>query len=271
MKMRVNLIIAAFILFIISSCKESDRDEDKTFHTSTDVAFSTNLVYDIFKTFYQAANYTQGIVTNNTTDSISVYGCDTIFKDTTSNPKWLKIQFNSGCTSEGITRSGKIYSTFDSYFDITGATATLILDDFNYGAFKVYYGTITIKNEGLIDSIPNYTIQFNEVKIINNFSQRINYSGTHQLKIIQGGNTQTIVDDIYSITGSNSGRVFKGNGFTSQIITALNLNGNCNWICSGVVTVKPENIPTRTLDFGSGCDKSISITVYETKNNVEIP
>lgn len=265
-----HLLLLVVILGIFS-CKKSDRDEDKTTNTSADVAFATNVTYDVFKTIYQAANSTQGIVTASYVDSISVFGCDTITKDTTSNPKWMQIKFNTDCTSSSIIRNGKLYVTFNGHFNTPGTTANLAIYDFSYNGYRVYDGSIAFKYEGLTDSFPTYSVTFTNLKIINSFSQKIVYSGSHKLQIIQGQNTQTITDDLYSISGANSGRVFKGNGFTSQITTNLNLSGNCNWIESGVVTVKPDNNPTRTLDFGSGCDNKISVKVYDINHELELP
>jgi len=265
-----HLILLAVIIGFFS-CKESDRDEDKSTYTSADVAFATNVAYDVFKTVYQAANSTQGIVTLADVDTNSVFGCDTITKDTTANPKWLQIKFNPDCSANGITRNGKLYATFNGYFNTPGITTNLTIYNFSYNGYSVYEGSISFKYEGLTDSFPTYTVTFTEMKIINSFSQKIIYSGSHKLQIIQGQNTQTISDDLYSISGSNSGRVFKGNGFSSQIITNLGLAGNCNWIGTGVVTVKPENNPTRTLDFGSGCDSKITVKVYDINYELELP
>ncbi len=264
-------ILLLVLIISMFSCKESDRDEDKSTYTSADVAFATNVVYDIFKTTYQAAYYSQGIVTSADIDSNSVFGCDTITTDTLSSPKWLQIKFNTDCTTNSIVRNGKLYATFNGHFNTAGTTANMAIYDFTYNGYTVYDGSMSCKYEGLTDSFPTYSITFNELKIINSFSQKIVYSGSHKLQIIQGQTTQSITDDVYSISGSNSGRVFKGNGFSSQIITNLGLAGNCNWIGSGVVTVKPENNPTRTLDFGSGCDSKINVKVYDINHELELP
>lgn len=264
-------LLLLVVIIGMFSCKESDRDEDKSTYTSADVAFATNVAYDIFKTVYKAANSSQGIVTTASIDTNSVFGCDTITKDTTTNPKWLQIKFNTNCTSSNIIRNGKLYVTFNGYFNTAGTTANLAIYDFSYNDYRVYDGSISYKYEGLTDSFPTYTVTFTDLKIINSVSQKIVYSGSHKLQIIQGQNTQTISDDLYSISGSNSGRVFKGNGFSSQIITNLSLAGNCNWIGSGAVTVKPENKPTRALDFGAGCDNKINVKVYDINYELELP
>lgn len=261
--------LVASLLFL--SCEKSDRDEDKSTYTSEDVAFATNLAYDVFKTIHQAAFNSQGIVSVATTDTNTVYGCDTITKNTTGNPKTLQIKFNTDCTSSGIVRNGELNASFNGFYDTPGTTTSISIYNYSYNGKTIYSGSMNYQYIGLIDSFPTYSISFNELKIINSYNQKIFYSGTHQLKLIDGKLTQNINDDVYSISGTNSGIVFKGNSFTSEIITNLTLLGNCNWIGSGVVNVKPHNNPTRVLNFGSGCDKNISVSIYDKTYELEIP
>lgn len=263
-------IILCTVVFLFG-CEKSDRDEDKSTSTSRDVAFATNLVYDVFKTVHQAAYYSTGIVSSATTDTNTVYGCDTITTDVVSNPKILQVKFNTDCTSNGIIRNGKLYATVNGFYDVQGTSTTIAIYDYNYNGKTIYSGSMSYQYIGLVDSFPTYNITFSELKIVNNYNQKIFYSGSHQLKIIQGKDTQTISDDVYAITGSNSGIVFTGNAFTSQITTNLNLAGNCNWIGSGLINVKPNNNPTRTLNFGSGCDSKINVSIYDKTYELDIP
>lgn len=269
MKKYYFILLAASMVFL--GCEKSDRDEDKSTYTSADVAFATNLVYDVFKTVHQAAYSSQGIVSAASTDTNTVFGCDTITTNIISNPKTLQVKFNTDCTSNGIIRNGKLNASFNGFYDTPGTTTTISIYDYTYTGKTIYSGSMSYQYMGLTDSFPTYSITFNELKIVNSYNQKIFYSGTHQLKIIDGKLTQSISDDIYAISGSNSGIVFKGNSFTSQITANLNLAGNCNWIGSGIVEVKPFNNPTRTLDFGSGCDKNINVTIYDKTYALEIP
>jgi hypothetical protein len=269
--MKKGSFIILILTVVLLGCKKSDRDEDKTTNTSEDVAFATNLVYDVFKTIHQAAYSSSGIVTSTTIDTNTVFNCDTITVDTLSNPKKLTIKFNTNCTANGIIRNGSLTASFNGFYNISGTTTSIVFSDFSYNGYTVISGTMSHQYIGLTDSFPTHSISFNELKIQNTLNQKIFYSGNHQLQIIQGKSTPEISDDVYSISGSNTGMAFKGNGFSSQITTNLNLAGNCNWINSGIVTVKADNIPTRTLNFGSGCDNKISVSIYSTNYELVIP
>lgn len=267
----VIVIIPLTIGMLFLSCKKSDRDSDTTTYTSEDVAFATNLFYTVFKTVHQAANYSQGIVSSTSINSTTVFNCDTITVDTLSSPKLLNINFNTNCTSGGIVRNGSLTASINGYYDSPGAVTTISVNNFTYNDVTVFSGTISYQYLGLIESYPAYSITFNELKIVNKYNQKIFFSGNHQLQIIIGDSTPEISDDIYSISGSNTGMAFKGNSFSSQITTKLNLSGNCNWISSGIVTVVPNNKPSRILNFGNGCDNKITVSVYENNYELEIP
>lgn len=269
--MKKGSFIILIVTVVLLGCKKSDRDEDVTTNSSADVAFSTNLVYDVFKIIHQAAYSSPGIVTSSSLDTNTVFNCDTITANYLVNPKTLTIKFNANCTSNGIVRNGSLSASINGFYDNIGTTTTLVFSDFSYNGFTIISGTMTYQYVSLTDSFPTYSINFNEIKIQNNLNQKIFYSGNHQLQIIQGKSTPEISDDIYSISGSNTGMAFKGNGFSSQIVTNLNLTGNCNWINSGIVTVKPVNIPTRTLNFGSSCDNKINVSIYNNNYELVIP
>lgn len=269
--MKKGSFIILILTVVLLGCEKSDRDEDKTTHTSEDVAFSTNLVYDVFKTIHQAAYSSPGIVTSTSIDTNTVFNCDTITTNLLSNPKKLTIKFNANCTANGIIRNGSLTASSNGFYNISGTTTSIVFSDFSYNGYTIISGTMSYQYTGLTDSLPTYSLTFNELKIQNTQSQKIFYSGNHQLQITQGESTPEISDDVYSISGSNSGIAFKGNGFSSQITTNLNLAGNCNWINSGIVTVKAEHIPTRTLNFGSGCDNKINVSIYENNYELVIP
>lgn len=269
--MKKGSFIILIVTVVLFGCKKSDRDEDNSTNTEVDVAFATNLVYDIFKTIHQAANTSQGIVTSTTLDTNTVFNCDTITADTLSNPKTLNIKFNTNCTNNGIIRNGNLYASFNGYYNNAGTTTSIQFSDFSYNGYTVISGSMIYQYIGLIDSFPTFSITFNELKISNNYSQKIFYSGNHQLKITQGKSTPEISDDEYTISGANTGMAFKGNGFSSQITTNLILTGNCNWINTGIVAVVPDNKPTRTLNFGVGCDNKINVTIYENNYDLVIP
>ncbi|MES2763921.1 MAG: hypothetical protein V4677_17020 [Bacteroidota bacterium] len=94
-------------------------------------------------------------------------------------------------------------------------------------------------------------------------SWSIDYSGTKTLTQTGGIGTPNIeADDVFSITGSSSGKNREGRGFTTTITNALVKKSDCKYITSGSLDLTPEGFKTRTVDFGNGsCDDDATYTV----------
>ncbi len=269
--MKKVLLIFASICLIFVGCEKSDRDEDTTTNSSEDYALATGLVYDAFKIIHQASNTSLGIVSATVTDSTSVFGCDTIIFDAATSPKTLEVNFNNNCTSSTVVRNGKIYASYNGLYDTPGTVTTITFNDYFFNAYALLSGTISYQYNGIVNTRPTYTINFTDVKIRNNQNQKLFYSGSYQLAITAGESTPAFGDDEYKITGSTTGSAFKGNPFTAQISDSLMVSGDCNWVSSGKVLVKPQTKNVRTLDFGSSCDNNITVNLYGIDYELSIP
>jgi len=267
---RFNIILIIVLTTIFFSCsKNSDRNEDTTTNSSLDYAFAQSIVYDAFKIVHQAANSSNGIALINLVDTTSLFGCDTLIIDTVSNPMSITIQFNGTCTGNGLDRTGSITATFSSKYDVLGCVTSISFSNYTYKGYTIGTGTIAYTYITLNATSPSYSYTANNVSIA---GDKIMYFSSNQnITIGSGEATASITDDSYTITGSASGSTFAGNEFNAMIDTDLALNGNCEWIGSGVVTVTPENKTPRVLDFGSGCDAAATVTVYSVINEIVIP
>ena len=267
---KLFLITASICLFFVG-CEKSDRDEDTTTNSAEDYALATGLVFDVFKIIHQASSTSQGIISTTIVDSTSIFGCDTIIFDGAVSPKTLEVNFDNNCTSSNVVRNGIIYASYNGYYDTPGTVTTVTFNDYFENDFVILSGTISYQYNGVVNSEPTYSVTFSDVKIRNNQNQKLFYSGTSQLRITDGGSTPLFSDDEYVITGSSSSQAFKGNPYTVQISDSLVVMGDCNWVSSGTVLVKPQTKNVRTLDFGSGCDNNITITLYDINYELSIP
>ncbi|PCJ28047.1 MAG: hypothetical protein COA97_01870 [Flavobacteriales bacterium] len=270
MKRLFIILIVAIATVFISCSKSSDRDEDTTTNSCVDYAMGQSAVYDVFKIVHQAANSSKGIALINLLDTTSLFGCDTLIIDTTSNPMTIIIQFNGTCTGNNIIRTGSITATFSSKYDVLGCTTTINFSNYTYKGYTVGTGTIAYTYTGLAGSSPTYSYVINNVQIASN-NKVMAFSGNQNLIISVGEATTTTTDDTYTISGSASGYTFAGNEFTATIDTDLTLLGNCEWVSTGMVTVTPENKNPRILNFGSGCDDKATVIIYSTEQEIVIP
>ena len=78
-----------------------------------------------------------------------------------------------------------------------------------------------------------------------------------------GESTLIWSDDVYSITGSASGKSAKGNNFSATITSALIVKLTCKNIVKGTFDFDPgTGKPVRTVDYGDGtCDDVATVTI----------
>lgn len=268
--MMKKIVALLLVITAFSACKKSDRDKDKSTNSSQDYATAQSLAQDVFKMVHQAAMSSQGIVTNPLTNATTLFGCDTIIVDTSSNPMWLKIQFNTDCANNGVTRNGEIKAQFTSKYSQIGTTTKISFNNYRYNGYAVD-GYLNYSLSSITNNQPLYVMIADNFKIDEGRKNRAIYFSTNQNFIIQNGiSTADFTDDTYQITGTATGRTFSGNSFSAST-DGLTQLGNCNWVSSGTALVTPDNLPTRTLQFGAGCDNNISVLLYGKSYEVSLP
>lgn len=265
-----KIILLVLIVSVVFSCRKSDRDQDKTTKTSQDYGTAQAMAQDVFKMVHQAAMSSQGIVTNSLTNATTLFGCDTIIVDTATNPMLLKIQFNTDCTNNGVTRNGEIKAQFTSKYDVLGSTAKISFNNYYHNGYY-FEGVLNYSLTSNTNNQPVFVMIANNFKIDEGRKNRAIYFSTNQNFIIESGaTTADFADDTYKITGTATGRTFAGNSFSAST-DGLTQLGNCNWVSSGIALVTPEKLAVRTLDFGSGCDNNATVTLYGATSEIVLP
>jgi hypothetical protein len=87
-----------------------------------------------------------------------------------------------------------------------------------------------------------------------------------------GQASTTISDDSYLISGTAEGRAFKGNAFSVEISESLLITNSCIYIVHGKCNVKPENLHTRRVNYGSGtCDAQANVDINGKEYEASLP
>lgn len=269
MKTKNMLFFSLLLLgFGLSSCNRENADW--TFEQ--DNAVSSELFQDLYKQIDETGQ-SEGSLKNcsNITISDTVRG---------SFPKTVTIDFGTGCSVGGRTRSGVITAIFTGRWRDAGTNITVTLNNYKVNQYSVQ-GTATFTNNGLNNNGNlNYTVSFaNGVIRDTTNNQTLSWSGTKNYEMVAGQNTDFatngvagIEDDIYHITGSASGVNRNGTPFTAQITERLVRDMSCKWITDGTIEMTPQNGSTRTLNFGDGaCDANVSFSYRRWTFNFLLP
>jgi hypothetical protein len=86
------------------------------------------------------------------------------------------------------------------------------------------------------------------------------WNHTHTSTLVEGGNTLTHWDNVWSTTGSSTGTGSNGLAFSSTITEPLIKKATCRWISEGKIEFTRDG-NTSSLDFGDGtCDRFGTLT-----------
>ncbi|MEI6489111.1 MAG: hypothetical protein WCP52_09120 [Bacteroidota bacterium] len=255
----LQLALSVLVSLTFTSCKKSDRDRDTDLSAAKDNALTENVVAGIFKTIGEFTDSTWQL-RSSTCAAVSITPADTF-----TFPKTLTIDFDTiNCLcSDGNLRRGKIIATFYGKFRDSLTIISVAVQNFAFNNNGIQSGTYSITNNGRNTAgLLTFGVNIQNAYVYTNIGS-IGFSGRYVYQWTTGETTTTNpFDDVYSITGSSSGRSISGNTFTSSIVNPLTIALNCAYIEKGMFSITPANLSTRTVDFGAGnCDQSATITI----------
>lgn len=267
------LVIGSVLIF--TSCKKAKLNRQTT--TSKDNSTAESIFADIKRVIEEASDENS----NQKTSGYSFGACATVTVTPSLNdtvwPKNMVIDFgSSNCTGNyGITRRGKILVKLSGKYRDAGSVLTVTLDDYFVNNHRVL-GKKTITNNGRNSSGNlSYTVKVTNGKVIYPDGGFFTWKSTRTNEWIEGESTTLlngwsgICDDTYLITGSASGINKDGRGYTVNITAPLRKELCCRWIVSGKLEIKPDNLKTREVDFGSGaCDGKATVKIGRRTYNI---
>lgn len=258
--MQTNKLIAitALTLLALAACRKEEEDPvDNDYTSAIDNSFGEALFNDALKQTDDAAS-DGGI-------RAMLDGCvDTVIIDLNANPHTMFIDFGTvNCQgNDGRYRRGSIMVTFTGGYSDPGTVITITPQDYYVNDYRVQ-GTKTVTNMG-DDTNGNtyFTVEVAGTITAPNNQWTSTHNASRVRTWVAGEGTGTPYDDVYLITGTGNGTNRNGVPYTLNIDQALRIEIGCPYIVSGQVTITPQNLAPRTVNFGSGsCDDDISVTV----------
>lgn len=262
---------SAFILLIslTSSCKKQDvagtisNEQETTYELSTGQAVADNATEEANSIFMEAAAAKNLLGGNSqiiqTTNSLS--GVTVTVTPSAGFPKTIIINFGSGFTaSNGITHSGKITVLLSDSVRKAGSKAVVTFTNFYVNGFKKE-GTITWTNTSTA-STKGWQRKVENGKITAPGGRYWLHNGIRDAVQIAGTNTpNTLLDDVYLITGNHTVTNSEGKTRNCYITEALQKKTVCENIGTGKLRVEGDN-HNAVIDFGNGdCDKIATVSV----------
>lgn len=184
----------------------------------------------------------------------------TMDPQTTTFPKTFYVNFGDGCTTNSITRKGKLKITFSNYITETGSTMTV--ERINYSVNgNMVEGKIVYKNTTINPDIPQWTRTVTDGKFTDSKGEIYLNSGTHTIKQTKGASTLLLDDNTYEMT-EGTHTVTKGNGatITLTVLESIVKNHSCDYVSKGKLKVD-NTLLNGVIDYGDGdCDNKGTYT-----------
>ena len=188
----------------------------------------------------------------------------TVTIDLGATPHTMTVDFGStNCTAiNGRMRRGVLFATFTGLYGDPGTVITVTPQNYYVNDDQVE-GSMTVTNMGQNAAHqPFFNVTVDGTITASNGSWTATHHSQRVRTWIAGSDTPTWTDDAYAITGSGNGVNRNGLPYTFLITNALHVNWGCPYITQGTLTLTPQGLPTRTIDYGNGgCDGTFTVTV----------
>jgi hypothetical protein len=195
--------------------------------------------------------------------SSALAACATVTQTSTGSgfPKTFTIDFGTGCTNNGITRSGKLIITFSNFLLAAGSEMTIARDNYYVNNYKVE-GTVTYQNLTTDPSVPQWSRTVVNGQITTPDGLLYTHSGTRTIRQTAGAGTPFILGDNTFEVSSGTATVTRPNGssLTATITTPLVKHQACTYITEGVLHLQGTFLDG-DLDYGDdSCDDTAVYT-----------
>ena len=193
----------------------------------------------------------------------------TVTPNDSTYPKTITIDFGDvGCLcADGKYRRGAIIIHLTGPIRRSGSVMTITFRNFYLNRAHIE-GTKIVSNLSENGNI-KFTVQVVGGKVTFPNGRGYQYQSLKYVKQIEGGNTRTCRDDVYSIEGRSKTEFNNGLTITLNTETALIKKVVCPWISNGVLKIK-INDRVLFLDYGApnngDCDNKALLT-WNNGNN----
>jgi len=277
-KLALSFSVAGILTLMFAACIKPTTKPTVTqaSNVATDATISESLNNDLYKVYdNETKNGQYKDSVSGKTDMVYQSLTDTCATVTFNNnggawPKTLTIDFGTtGCTelTSGITRKGKVIVTLSNMMHITGAVATVTVDNYYVNNYKIE-GSKTITNMGRNSAGHiHYEVKDIAGRITKPTGGVITWESTRDDEWVAGESTNFftnglagICDDTYSITGTGGGTASSGDTYRLEIVAPLQKQICCRWVQSGSIKYFLNSYELGTVDYGTGtCDASADI------------
>lgn len=263
-----NLKMYFFALLVVSLTSCNKEDDNKLVDNVDSEMVGANVTADFtseldFNAGIDVANNNSSYSSKTITEISAIPTCATITVNNSTPgvfPKIFTINFGTGCTQNGVTRSGILTITLSDYVLNNGSTMTIERSNYFVNLRKIE-GTVVYTNQTTNVSIPQWTRTVTNGQITLPNGAVFTHFGTRNVKQTAGVTTVILGDNVYEvISGTHTINRPNGTTLTSTVVQPLIKKYACNYISQGQLNLQ-GTVLNGVLDFGNNdCDNLATYT-----------
>ena len=270
--LQLSYISALFlVLLFTASCEKSKLNKETI--TTEDNASAEMFWFDVFMEIDEQVKLNNSVQKTSADTSIS---CSNATVTTTGGgyPKFLHIDYGTeNCTDAyQVLRKGAIDAQLTNPYFQTGSQVLVTLDGFHRNNASAT-NTLTITNMGRNENGNGvWRLQVTDGVMTTVDGYEIQWEGVTEFEWIGGTNdTLHVWNDAYTVTGEYSGVNRDSRFFGVTTKTDMNFMKGCPIYRSGELTITPDNLKERTVDYGDGtCDNRVTVHVKKKDNEISV-
>lgn len=264
-----GIVLACASFILAPSCKKADTppsSQDSTFNLATE-GIAADVYYDDLFTIFLQNGGNIGITRN------SGSGCPVFYvspSDSTTYPKSILIDYGTSCTDpNGRTRSGRLQALLSAPLSDSGAELQILPDSFYVDGVQVE-GKETISNLSTGGKLI-FSSQITQGTLLWPDGRSLQDSSSHMLMQTAGMGTQTLLDDVYQVTGDSYLSLSDHTSLTMHTTSGLEKSMLCQDYLSGILEITYLG-QTASIDFGNGtCDNKATVTIGNQSEVILLP
>lgn len=274
-----TLFLGLCFLLCITSCRNSDRDNDTAVEYTKSFWSNTNKVHHVLRQIHGVA-LVDSVVNGNMVDTITSTVCFDSLTYQHDNkffpvyPNELQIHFSDTvvCANTPL-HTGTIIANFSGPYEQVGTEIQVTFDKYTHEGVEIT-GELSMElylNQ--FDSLA-YNVTFNGLTFtdLNKAAYNKSYlSGTVQWVRWIGNNTPEADDDDFTISGIGNGTSYDGVVYTYVNNLPVLMFHDCNYSASGDYILSTANNSDRICNFGDGsCDNKMLVTIEPEVADIEV-
>ena len=274
--LRLFLAFTGVALLSMTSCTTNDHESSNSAEDQQLLAAATisDFATEVdFQSGMDAAGDDSSLGRGLTGSASAMPTCATVTVSGTGFPKTYTIDFGSGCTSNGVTRSGILIVTLSGYFFENGTVITIQRNNYKVNNYKIA-GTVVYTNQTTGSDVPQWLRTISDGEITNPVGVVYTHTGSWTVRQIGGANSLLVLaDNVYeTFPGTHTVNGPGNSSLTATIVEPLTKSYVCPTISQGVLNLQGSWLDG-DLNYGNGtCDNqavythsdgnSYNVTVY---------